>query len=99
MDVPAGSSREVRFTLSGTVKLKSGWYEVQIGHQATIRPDVLHVSVTVPAGWRISRAPGMRLDYDGRASAVLRPEAATTLRVHIVRQAGAWNLWDKLKNG
>ena len=56
--------------LDGNVKLHGGWYALDVRHQPTLNPDRLHVSVDVPEGWKIDRAPGMERPFARRATVV-----------------------------
>jgi hypothetical protein len=98
-DMPAKSTAALDARLSGTVMLHGGWYDVVVRHQATLNPDRVHVSVDVPEGWRIDRAPGMERPFSGRASTSLELERTKTFRVHIVRDPGMWDLWSRLEAG
>jgi hypothetical protein len=95
----AQSSETITADLEGKLRLHDGWYSLRIRHQPTLNPDRVHVSVDVPAGWRIDRAPGMRLDFARRASASITQEKDVTLRVHLVRDSGTWDLWQRLADG
>ena len=98
-DMPSQSTGKIDAELSGNVELHHGWYELVVRHQATLNPDRLHVSVNVPKGWRIDKAPGMERAFAGRASATLELERTKTFRVHIVRDPGTWDLWARLEAG
>jgi hypothetical protein len=98
-NVLAQSSETITADLEGKLRLHDGWYSLRIRHQPTLNPDRVHVSVDVPAGWRIDRAPGMRLDFARRASASITQEKDVTLRVHLVRDSGTWDLWQRLADG
>ncbi|MDQ1430087.1 MAG: hypothetical protein QOF40_689, partial [Actinomycetota bacterium] len=85
--------------LGGVVPLHDGWYSLEVRHQPTLNPDRLHVSVDVPKGWKIDRAPGMQTVFDRRASVNLSLEKTVTLRVHIVRALDTWDIWNRLEAG
>jgi UDP-N-acetylmuramyl pentapeptide phosphotransferase/UDP-N-acetylglucosamine-1-phosphate transferase len=85
--------------LVGAVALHDGWYSVEVRHQATLNPDRVRVAVDVPEGWRIDQAPGMARPFSRRASVDTLLEQTTTYRVHIVRDPGTWELWQRLKAG
>ena len=57
------------------------------------------MSVDVPKGWRIDKAPGMDQPFAGRATATLLLDKSTTFRVHMVRDPGTWDLWARLEAG
>jgi UDP-N-acetylmuramyl pentapeptide phosphotransferase/UDP-N-acetylglucosamine-1-phosphate transferase len=96
--IPAKSSQLVTARLSGTVPLHDGWYSVQVRHQPTLNADHVHVSVAVPDGWRIDRAPHMRKPYARLASTAVELQRTTVYRVHVVRDPG-WNIWEHLRAG
>jgi UDP-N-acetylmuramyl pentapeptide phosphotransferase/UDP-N-acetylglucosamine-1-phosphate transferase len=85
--------------LDGDVKLHDGWYDLVVRQQPTINPDHLHVSVQVPKGWKIDQAPGMERLFAREASATMDLEKSTHFRVHLVRDVGNWDLWDRLEAG
>jgi len=95
----ARSTQTLGAQLAGSVELRDGWYQLDIGHQPTLRADHVSVSIDVPKGWRIAAAPGMEISLGRHASARLTLEKAKSLRVHIVRDPGTWNLWDRLEAG
>jgi UDP-N-acetylmuramyl pentapeptide phosphotransferase/UDP-N-acetylglucosamine-1-phosphate transferase len=97
--IPSKSQKTTDVKLDGRVNLDDGWYTLEVRAQPTLNPDHLHVSVEVPAGWKIDRAPGMQTDYDQRVSATLTQEKTTTFRVHLVRDKSTQNLWDRLVSG
>jgi UDP-N-acetylmuramyl pentapeptide phosphotransferase/UDP-N-acetylglucosamine-1-phosphate transferase len=97
--IPAQSSSTVDTKLAGKVALHDGWYDVDVRHQPTLRPDRVRVSVDVPKGWRIDKAPGMDQPFAGRATATLLLDKSTTFRVHMVRDPGTWDLWARLEAG
>src|SRR5262249_51815661 len=97
--ISALSSQRVRTNLAGSVRLDHGWYEVQVRHQPTLKPDRLRVSVEVPDGWRIDRAPHLVMQYSRLASTSRLLERTATFRVHVVRDPGTWNLWERLRAG
>ncbi|MFI5054035.1 MAG: DUF4012 domain-containing protein, partial [Acidimicrobiia bacterium] len=98
-DVFAKSNKTVTAKLSGRVALHAGWYDVVVRQQPTINPDRVHVSVDVPKGWRIDRAPKMEQPFPQRASVSALLAKTTTYRVHIVRDPATWDLWQRLQDG
>jgi hypothetical protein len=92
--------KTVAVKLDGTVKLHHGWYDVVVRNQPSIIPDTVRVSVDVPPGWKIDKAPGMERPFARRAS-LNNPNftKTTTYRVHIVRDPGTWDIWDRLEAG
>ena len=89
----------IHLNSSGKVALHDGWYDVTVRQQPTINPDRVHVSIDVPEGWRIDRAPKMDRPFSRRASISTTLEKTTTYRVHIVRDPGTWDLWQRLQDG
>ena len=99
VDQQSMTQKNVVATLDGTVKLHDGWYSLQVRHQPTLNADTVHVSVDVPEGWKIDKAPKMELPFDRRASVTVSLDKDTTLRVHLVKDVGTWDLWDRLEQG
>jgi hypothetical protein len=100
IDQPSNSEKTMSVHLDGSVKLDHGWYSLEIRHQPTLNPDTVHVSVNVPAGWKIDRAPKMQQPYARRASMTTADfEKTTVLRVHVVRDPASFDLWDRLEVG
>jgi hypothetical protein len=79
--------------------LHDAWYDLDLRHQPTLQPDRVRVSVDVPKGWRLDKAPGMDEPSAGRATATLLLAKSTTFRVHVVRDPGTWDLWSRLEAG
>jgi hypothetical protein len=98
-DMPARTAVSLDTRLSGTVSLHHGWYDVVVRHQATLIPDRVRVSVDVPEGWRIDRAPGMDRPFARRAAAAVDLDRTKRFRVHLVRDADTWDLWQRLEAG
>jgi UDP-N-acetylmuramyl pentapeptide phosphotransferase/UDP-N-acetylglucosamine-1-phosphate transferase len=95
----SGQTKSTTTKLAGDVDLHGGWYSLQVRAQPTLNPDRMHVSVDVPKGWKIDKAPGMELVFDRRANANVSLVKSETFRVHIVPDAGSQNLWDRLVTG
>jgi len=95
----AKQSKTITANLAGILELHDGWYSVQIRHQPTLNPDRVHVSVDVPKGWKIDQAPGMELPFSRRASVSFLQMKDATYRVHLVRDTGTWDLWQRLQDG
>jgi hypothetical protein len=94
------TDKELKVRLDGTVKLHHGWYSLQVRHQPTLNPDTVHVSVNVPEGWKIDRAPKMEIPYERRASVTTTAlDKTTTYRVHLVRDPASFDLWERLEAG
>jgi len=98
-DVFSKSSKTTTARLGGTVALHDGWYDLEVRQQPTINPDRLHVSVDVPEGWTIDKAPHMERPFNRRASATLDLTKTQRFRVHVVRTVGTWDLWSRLQAG
>lgn len=95
VDIPSNSTKTVSATLDGNVPLRDGWYTLRIDHQATYQVDQVHLSIGVPPSWRIDKAVRAKIDTPQQATATLSLERTTSVRVHIVRSAGA-SLWERL---
>ncbi len=98
-EISAKSTDTIDATLSGTVELHNGWYDVVVRHQPTVNADRVHVSVDVPEGWRIDRTLGMERPFSRRASVSVQLDRTRTYRVHVVRDPGTWDLWARLEAG
>jgi Protein of unknown function (DUF4012) len=99
-NVPARSTKIVSADFSGIVHLeRGGWYDLDIGHQPTVRPDRLRVSVEVPQGWRIAEAPGMRRESARRVSSTSTQLEERRVRIRVVPASSAFDLWDRLQDG
>jgi UDP-N-acetylmuramyl pentapeptide phosphotransferase/UDP-N-acetylglucosamine-1-phosphate transferase len=100
VDQLSQTQKTLKVRLEGVVKLHRGWYSLEIRHQPTLNPDTVHVSVNVPEGWKIDRAPKMDIPYSRRASLTTTDfQKTTTVRVHLVRDPGSFDLWDRLEAG
>lgn len=98
--IPATSTRTVTLTFAGRVRLRAGgWYELDLGHQPTLEPDRVQVSVEVPDGWEVADAPGLVTPFDRRASGVLLLERNRRVRVRIARKPPPLDLWGHLEAG
>ena len=94
------TEKSLDLQLDGVVKLHRGWYGLEVRHQPTLNPDTVHVSVAVPQGWTIDRAPGMKIPVKRRATVTVAGlDKTTTFRVHLAPDPGTWNLWDRLVAG
>lgn len=99
-NVPARSTRILSADFAGTVRLqRGGWYELDVGHQPTVKPDRLAVSVEVPEGWRIAEAPGLHRESPRRVTGTTTQLEERQVRVRIVPASSAWDLWDRLEDG
>ena len=79
--------------------MHEGWYTVDMRAQPTLNPDKVHVSVDVPEGWKIDKAPGMEKVFERRAQANVTLEKSQSFRVHIAPDSTSQNLWDRLVTG
>jgi hypothetical protein len=95
----AKSTRTISARLEGTVRLRHGWYEVTIGHQPTLRPDRVAVSIEVPEGWRIASSSKMKRPTSRQAATAFLEEKPVTLRVRVVPDNAPLDLWDRLEAG
>ena len=93
------SSRTLAAELEGTVDLRNGWYSVRVRAQPTVTPDRLVVSIEVPVGWRVDRAPGMTRVNERSVAVDGTQEETTTYRVHVVRDEANATLWQRLRAG
>jgi hypothetical protein len=99
VDVDAKQTKALDLRLTGEVPVRKGrWYELDLGHQPSLQPDRVRVSVSVADGWRIDGVRGglIRTD-DRRAARTFALDRPGTVRVHVVPEAT--NLWERLKAG
>jgi Protein of unknown function (DUF4012) len=99
VDIPAKSSKQFNADLVGTVALHGGWYSVDVRHQPTLNSDRVTLAVTVPQGWKIDKTSQMKLVSPQKAEAQLTLQKSITPRVHLVRDDGNANLWQRLQAG
>jgi UDP-N-acetylmuramyl pentapeptide phosphotransferase/UDP-N-acetylglucosamine-1-phosphate transferase len=97
--VPSRTQKSTTTKLAGPVQLHQGWYTLRVHAQPTLNPDRVHVSVEVPQGWEIDRAPKMERLFSRRVSVNVLGDKSMTFRVHITPDAGTQNLWDRLVSG
>jgi hypothetical protein len=99
VDLHAQTAKTVNLRLAGRVPMrKGGWYELDLGHQPSLRPDRARVTLDVPDGWRIDRVSGGVSKPDAsRATRSLELDRPTRIRIHVVRDGT--NLWERLKAG
>jgi UDP-N-acetylmuramyl pentapeptide phosphotransferase/UDP-N-acetylglucosamine-1-phosphate transferase len=93
------TKKTVAVHLDGVVKLHHGWYDLEVRHQPTLIADTVHVSVKVPEGWKIDRAPSMKIRSSHRATTTALLAKTTTYRVHVVRDPDTLDLWSRLEAG
>ncbi|MFO7589452.1 MAG: DUF4012 domain-containing protein, partial [Acidimicrobiia bacterium] len=100
VEIPAKSTRTVELTLQGRVRLRrGGWYDLDLGHQPTVEPDRVQISVSGAPGWQVTGTRGLVPILDDRAAAVLHPERARRFGVRLAPAAGALDLWSRLEHG
>ncbi len=100
VDIPARSSRTVALTLAGRVPLDAdGWYDLDLGHQPTLEPDKVHVSVEVASGWQIAASPNLVRPFDRRAVGRVELDQPERVRVHAVPRPASLDLWGRLVEG
>jgi hypothetical protein len=98
--VPARTRQVLTADLGGAVRLRpGGWYELDVGHQPTVQPDRLRVSITVPEGWRIAEAPGLERLSARQVTHTLAQQEPERVRVRIVPASSSWDLWGRLQDG
>jgi hypothetical protein len=99
VSIPAHSTRTVRLEFEGGVQLADGgWYRLDLGHQPTVVPDAVEVSVTVPKGWRIADTRGL----EGRGSRVARAAMPLAQEQSLwikVERSGWSSFWHRLLEG
>jgi hypothetical protein len=98
-DIPANTVNTLAAQVAGDVALRDGWYTLEVRHQPTLNADRVRVSVDVPEGWRIDKAPRMEQPFSLRATATVELDRTTRFRVHVTPDLGTWDLWDRLEAG
>jgi UDP-N-acetylmuramyl pentapeptide phosphotransferase/UDP-N-acetylglucosamine-1-phosphate transferase len=99
-NVPARSTSILSADFAGAVRLeRGGWYDLDVGHQPTVNPDRLRVSVEVPEGWRIAEAPRLHRESARRVTSTGTQLEQRRVRVRVVPASSAWDLWDRLQDG
>jgi hypothetical protein len=100
VDIPARSSRTVALTLAGRLPLDAdGWYDLDLGHQPTLEPDKVHVSVEVASGWQIAASSNLVRPFDRRAVERVELDQPERVRVHVVPRPASLDLWGRLVEG
>ncbi len=97
--IPGQQSRTVTLDVEGRMELAADkWYHLELGHQASLAPDDVHVSLSVPRGWRIAEvAGGMRTVDDRHAVAELGLSSPAELSVRLERTP--WSrLWARIRD-
>ena len=96
--VPPGGSATAVFDVEGRLQLGAGnWYHLDVGHQTSLVPDDVEVSVSVPPGWRITGTQGGLEAVGGRharATVALVDEHRLSVRL----ERTPWSrLWARLR--
>ena len=81
--IPSRTQKTTVAKLAGPVELHHGWYSLQVHAQPTLNVDRVQVSVEVPEGWMIDKAPKMDMVFARRANANVSLDKTTTFRVHL----------------
>lgn len=97
MLLPAGadSGQTLTMEIRGRLALTNdGWYRLDVQDQPSVPQDV-QVSVTVPGGWRIAEAQGLRKTGDRRAATIMNAAEDGPILVRLER-TGIGRVWDRL---
>jgi hypothetical protein len=98
LSVPAQSSRTLSVDLNGTASLdRSGHYTLDLFRQPGITPDDVTVTIDVPLGWRLVDGQGFKASGGSQATAHLRLDQTTRLRVRLAPATD--NVWQRLLDG
>jgi hypothetical protein len=97
--IPAKSTTEVGLDLAGKLQPRDGWYELALGTQPSVNPDMADVSVRLPSAWRFADASGglTLSDNDHVARYVGKLDRDRRLRVRIVADHGD-GLWGRVQD-
>ncbi|HEX2118599.1 MAG TPA: DUF4012 domain-containing protein [Acidimicrobiales bacterium] len=97
--VPPQRSATATFDVAGRVELDAaGWYHLDMGHQASLVPDQVEVTLSVPAGWRIVDAAGGLEIVDGRHARAALPVAGHH-RLSVQLERTTWSrLWARIRS-
>ena len=97
MHLPAAADRHRTLTMEVRGRLaltNDGWYRLDVQRQPSVPQDV-DVSVTVPRGWRIAEAHGLRKTAERRAFASIHDAEDGPILVRLER-TGIGRVWDRL---
>ena len=84
LSMAAGQSRTVGMDLAGAVRLApGGWYRLDILRQPQLTTESIDVELSVPPGWRITDAPGLRRQGARQASGRLTLERPRVVMVRV----------------
>lgn len=98
-NIPGRSSLDLAFRLQGVTPLgPRHWYRLDLGHQPTVVPDQVTVTVRVPSGWRIAETRGIRATEATTATGEFELVEPTEAAVRLERSSHR-NLWDRLRDG
>lgn len=99
ISIPGGAQRTFEVDVAGEATLEpGGWYRLDLGHQTSITPDEVEVSIKAPPGWRIAATLGLHRSTDRVASGRLSVDSPRTLMVRLARD-GMGGVTDKLRAG
>jgi hypothetical protein len=89
LSLAALQSRTVGLDVAGRVRLSAGgWYRLDVLHQPSLTPETTDIEVTVPPGWRIAEAPGLRRAGPRRALGHFLLERPGIVMVRVERTTG-----------
>ena len=99
LDVGPGAARTLAVDLQGSLGVGSpGRYTLHLVRQPLEAADDVDVALDVPAGWRLSRSHGLRIQRGGRAGVLdARLDRDRVLSVQVERDPRS--LWDRLRAG
>jgi hypothetical protein len=96
--VPSRSRRTLTVDLNGAVRLgPNGEYALDLVRQPGVAPDDVTVKIDVPAGWRVIDGQGFKASGGRQATAHLRLDQTTRLRVRLAPDTD--NVWQRLVDG
>lgn len=96
--VNAQQGRTVELDLAGRLRVgRDGWYVLEIGRQPTVNDDRARISVSVPEGYKITKAIRLQKVFGRRATGIIKLDRPTTVRVKIVADPSSF--WDQLDTG
>jgi hypothetical protein len=98
VSIPANQRRTLAVDLSGEVRVKDGWYELDLVPQPAVQAETVEVHVTVPSGWSIRSLTGLTksavsgtelrgslvLDRPSKVRVLLRPRAGSNIMERLV---------------
>lgn len=97
MSIPGNSERTLELDVTGEANLEpDGWYRLDLGHQTSLVPDDMEISINAPPGWRITGTRGLHRSADRVAAGRLAIDSPRTLMVRLARD-GLGGITDKLR--